>query len=97
MKKELDTDLENKIAEIARLLKAAGCTEVYFFGSTFRGESGPNSDVDFALRGLPAELFFKMMSIASDIMGREVDFVDLDEPDPIARYLETSGDMKRVA
>jgi predicted nucleotidyltransferase len=57
----------------------------------------PDSDIDIAVRGLPPALYFSAISKASDLLGRPVDLVDLDDPTPIVRYLLGSGELVRVA
>ena len=88
---------EQAIEQAISVLKASGAKEVYIFGSAARGEMGADSDVDFAIAGLPPELFFKAMSAASRALGRPLDLIDLDEATPFTRYLKEEGELKRVA
>ena len=81
----------------AELLRRMGATQVFLFGSATKGGLLTNSDVDMAVAGLPAHLYFSAVSKASDILGRPVDLVDLDDPVPLVRYLRDSGDLVRVA
>jgi len=73
-----------------------GSTEVFVFGSAATGDFRRDSDVDMAVAGLPAHLHVKAGSKASDILGRPVDLVDLDDPTAIVLYLRASGDLVRV-
>lgn len=81
----------------ASLLRRLGATEVFVFGSATRDELRPGSDVDMAARGLPASGYFSAVSKATDLLGRPVDLVDLDDPTPVVRYLVGSGELVRVA
>jgi predicted nucleotidyltransferase len=81
----------------ANLLRRMGATEVFVFGSTTKGGSRAGSDVDLAVTGLPSQIYFSAISQASDLLGRPVDLVDLDDPTPIVRYLLGSGELVRVA
>jgi predicted nucleotidyltransferase len=81
----------------ADLLRSLGATEVFIFGSAIRGELRPDSDVDLAVIGLPAQAYFSAISKASDLLGRPVDLVDLEDSTPLARYLLGSGELVRVA
>ena len=81
----------------ADLLRRLGATEVFIFGSAIRGELRPDSDVDLAVIGLPAQAYFTAISKASDLLGRPVDLVDLDDSTPLVRYLLGSGELVRVA
>lgn len=80
----------------ANLLRSMGASEVFIFGSLVRGELRPDSDVDMAVSGLPAEVYFSAISRASDILGRPVDLLDLDDDTPLVRYLIRSGELIRV-
>lgn len=84
------------VESAAALLRGMGATEVYVFGSAAKGELRPDSDVDMAVSGLPEEVYFAAVSRASDIFGRPVDLVDLDDATPLVRYLQASGDLIRV-
>ena len=85
------------IERIAAALKAAGAKEVYLFGSAIRGTTRVDSDLDFAVKGLPAANFFRAMGDAGDIFGRSIDLVDLDEDTPLTRYLMEESELQRVA
>ncbi len=87
----------NALLAAAELLRRLGATDVFVFGSTIKGGSRPDSDVDLAVTGLPPQIYFSAMSKASDLLGRPVDLVDLDDPTPIVRYLLASGELVRVA
>ncbi len=85
------------IKAAADLLRSLGATQVFLFGSATRGELRPDSDVDIAVAGLPPQVYFSAVSKASDLLGRPVDLVDLDDPTPLVRYLLGSGELLRVA
>ncbi len=87
-------EIEGRILEAAAALKAAGAREVYVFGSAAKGKR--NSDVDLAVCGLPAEVFFQTMAAAHDALGRPLDLVELDEDNPFTRYLKEEGELRRV-
>jgi hypothetical protein len=53
--------------------------------------------VDIAVTGLPPHLFFKAMSAVSDLFARPLDLIDLDEENPLTRYLREEGELIRVA
>ena len=85
------------IKAAADLLRSLGATQVFLFGSATRGELRPDSDVDIAVAGLPPQVYFSAVGKASDLLGRPVDLVDLDDPTPLVRYLLGSGELLRVA
>lgn len=85
------------LARAAAALKELGAREVYVFGSAASGRLGPDSDIDLAVSGLPPRLFFTAMARASDILGREVDLICLEDDSPFTRYLREEGELRRVA
>lgn len=86
----------NAILAAANLLRGMGATQVFIFGSAVRGRLRPDSDIDMAVRGLPSQVYFSAISRASDLLGRPVDLVDLDDPTPLVGYLLSSGELVRV-
>ena len=64
------------------LLDRYGVQRVGVFGSTARGEAGPNSDVDvlveFAPKILPGFGFFRLERDLAALLGRPVDLVTED-------------------
>ena len=92
----MEAELGPLIEKAAAALKASGAREVYVFGSASKGELRPGSDVDIAVSGLPAEVFFRAMGKASRALGRPVDLIDLDEDNPFTRYLKSKGELLRV-
>jgi predicted nucleotidyltransferase len=87
----------NALLTLSSLLIRMGASQVYVFGSAATDSLRPDSDIDIAVRGLPPTVFFSAVSKASDLLGRPVDLVDLDDPTPIVRYLLGSGALVRVA
>jgi predicted nucleotidyltransferase len=71
-------------------------TQVFVFGSAAKGGLRPDSDVDMAITGLPSQVYFSAVSKASDLLGRPVNLVDLDDPTPLVRYLLDRGELVRV-
>ena len=86
-----------KINEAAAALLSVGAKEVYIFGSAADGTDRDDSDVEFAVTGLPAALFFKAMGLARRLIRKPVDLIDLDESNPFTDYLKKHGALKRVA
>ena len=89
-------DLKGLVDKAASALKAVGAREVYVFGSAAHGTLRENSDVDIAVSGLPPEVFFRAMGMASRALGRQVDLVDLDEDNPFTEYLKHHQELVRV-
>lgn len=81
----------------ANLLRSMGATQVFVFGSATKAGLRPDSDIDMAVSGLPSRIYFSAISKISDLLGRPVDLVDLDDPTPLVRHLLGSGELVRVA
>jgi predicted nucleotidyltransferase len=88
--------LRSSIEAAADVFKSLGAKEVYVFGSAVHGSLRADSDVDFAVAGLPPAVFFRAASNAADVLGRPADLVDLDDESPSVKYLRTSGELVRV-
>jgi predicted nucleotidyltransferase len=84
------------LAKAATLFIGLGASEVFVFGSAVKGQLRPNSDIDMAVSGLPPRVYFSAISQASDLIGRPVDLVDLDDDSGLVRYLRGSGELVRV-
>jgi predicted nucleotidyltransferase len=88
------TVLENdKVRTAANLLRSMGASDVFVFGSFVRNELRPESDIDIAVSGLPPKVYFSAVSKVSDVVGRPVDLVDLDDETPLVRHLVASGEL----
>ncbi len=85
------------LSKAAKVFVGFGASEVFLFGSAVKGQLRPNSDIDMAVSGLPARVYFSAISQASDLIGRPVDLVDLDDDTGLVRYLRSSGELVRVA
>lgn len=77
-------------------LKAAGAYEVFAFGSAAKGAFRGESDLDLAVSGLAPSLFYRLGARISDLVGRNVDLIDLDKPTPFTRYLREENELVRV-
>ena len=89
--------LQNDVQKAANILKAAGCTEIFLFGSAASGEMTTESDLDLAVRGCPPGKFFQLHGQLLRELSRPVDLTNLDRDDAFARYLEREGDLLPIA
>lgn len=87
---------DEQVKRAADALRLEGATVVYVFGSVADGREGSRSDLDLAVEGLPPRVFFRALARASAAAGRPLDIVDLDEDNPLTRYLRSSGSLRRV-
>lgn len=84
------------LKQAVEILKAAGCTEVFVFGSGVTGQVRDNSDLDLAVRGCPKGKFFQVLGQLLLELDYPVDLISLDSQDSFARYLEEEGELVRV-
>lgn len=87
----------NALLAAANLLRSMRATQVFVLGSATKGGLRPDSDIDMAVSGLPPKIYFSAISRASDLLGRPVDLLDLDDPTPLVRYLLGNGELIRIA
>jgi predicted nucleotidyltransferase len=92
----LPTAYQLDVDRAVALLKAAGCAQVYLFGSLVSGHAREGSDIDLAVRGCPKGSFFQLVGRLMLELGHPVDLVNLDERDAFARYLEQEGEIVQV-
>ena len=93
----MDNATQSEVEKVARILLQAGAREVFLFGSAAHGKERAESDLDLAVRGLPPERFFVAMSAIAFAISVPFDLIDLDDKNPFTNYLETEGELLRVA
>ena len=78
-----------KLKEHQAELKQLGVEHLYLFGSTARGDAGPDSDVDLFFDYEKGKLgLFQLMDVkerASSILGRKVDIMTRDSLHKVLR------------
>ncbi len=93
----IDTRFRSDLETAIRYLLSKGCSEVYLFGSLGTGTAGNGSDIDIAVRGIPAGEFFTVYGELMTQLRHEVDLVDLDLQADFGRVLAETGSLRRVA
>ena len=84
------------IDRAVKVLKQAGCTQVFLFGSLVGGKMSAGSDIDLAIRGCPKGSFFHLLGKLMLELDHPVDLVSLDKQDAFARYLEKEGGLLQI-
>ncbi|HEX9921192.1 MAG TPA: nucleotidyltransferase domain-containing protein [Anaerolineae bacterium] len=84
------------IRKAVEILKAAGCTDIFLFGSLTAGRTGEGSDIDLAVRGCPQGEYFHLLGRLLLELEHLVDLINLDKQDAFARYLEQEGELLQV-
>ena len=86
---------QEDIRRAVKILKEAGCTDIFLFGSVSLGQ--PGTDIDLAIRGCSRGQFFHVLGKLLLELDHPVDLVDLDRQDAFARYLEEEGGLLKIA
>ena len=58
---QLSEIYQKDIRHAVKILKEAGCTEIFLFGSLTTGKIRDHSDIDLAIRGCPEGKFFNLL------------------------------------
>ncbi len=87
---------ERDVHRATKILRDAGCTEIFLFGSAATGKPRAESDLDLAVRGCPRGEFFHLLGSLLIELDHSVDLVNLDAKDAFARRLEAEGALVRV-
>jgi predicted nucleotidyltransferase len=94
---DADRLISEVIAKAAAILREEGATEVYVFGSFARGDVRPDSDMDFAVMGLSSARIIPAMGRLWDACGRMTDIIQVEREPVFIRYLNSTGELRRVA
>jgi len=91
-------EIKKDIETATNILKQAGCTEIYLFGSFADGSYNKNSDIDIAVKGLPKSQFFKLGGRLMMELTHKFDLIDIDnENSRFAKHILRKGGLLRVA
>lgn len=86
------TLLEGLLPAARDILRARGATAVYAFGSVATGRTGPHSDLDLAVAGLPPERYFEALGELMRTLPCDVDLVRLeDAPESLRERVRAEG------
>ena len=95
---QIPENFQRDIELAVKILKTAGCREIFIFGPLANGEANEDSEIDLAIRGCPPRLFFKTWGELLTQLEHSTDLVDLDSTkDPFVKHLQKRGELKRVA
>jgi predicted nucleotidyltransferase len=86
----------NLLTTATNILKNAGCTNVYLFGSQVRGIANDNSDIDLGVKGLKPSLFFRVHLQLENALNMKVDLVDFDYQRSFFELLQDIGELKQI-
>lgn len=93
---QLPETYQKNLHEAVSILKEAGCTDIFLFGSLATENVHKHSDIDLAIRGCPRGKFFHLLGKLLLELDFPVDLVNLESQDAFARYLEQEGELLRI-
>ncbi len=93
---QIPDTFQRDIRRAIEILKDAGCTGIYLFGSLASSKSRNASDIDLAIRGCPKQKYFQLLGKLMFELDKPVDLVDLDRQDSFSRYLLEEGELLRI-
>jgi predicted nucleotidyltransferase len=95
-KVQLPETYQKDVRRAVKILKEAGCTQVFLFGSLTARKVRDGSDIDLAIRDCPKGRFFHLLGKLLLELDHSVDLVNLDRQDAFARYLEYEEITKAI-
>jgi predicted nucleotidyltransferase len=95
-KSQLPKPYQKDIHRAVEILKEAGCTHIFLFGSLTAGKVRDGSDIDLAIRGCPKGRFFYLLGRLLLELDHPVDLVSLDRQDAFTCYLEEEGELLQI-
>ncbi len=96
MTAQLPEIYQRDIQRAVEILKQAGCTDVFLFGSLTTGKVREGTDIDLAIRGCPKGKFFQLLGKLMFELDHPVDLVNLDRKDAFANFLEREGGLHLI-
>lgn len=87
---------QKDVSKAVKLLKEAGCNEVFLFGSLVKGSERNGSDIDLAVKGCNPELYYHLIGRLMMELDHPIDLINLDQADEFTKYLLAEGDMVSV-
>lgn len=96
-KLSIDSRYIEDVKRAVQYLKEVGCTEIYIFGSVVTGGATSSSDLDIAVKGIPAEKFFDVYGALMFLLDHKVDLIDLQLQERFGEILIRSEEILRVA
>jgi predicted nucleotidyltransferase len=95
-KVQLPETYQKDVRRAVKILKEAGCIQVFLFGSLTARKFRDGSDIDLAIQGCPEGRFFHLLGKLLLELDHSVDLVNLDRQDAFARYLEKEGELLQI-
>ncbi|HEX2689335.1 MAG TPA: nucleotidyltransferase domain-containing protein [Kofleriaceae bacterium] len=85
-------ELGARLGDAAALLRAAGATRVWVFGSLATGKTRPESDIDLAVEGLHPGRYFDVLADLMALFRSPVDLVTMEQaPTSLRETIRATG------
>ena len=89
---------KHDIQKAVSILKNAGCSEIYIFGSLVKGDCNNESDIDIAVNNLPLGKFFEISGLLMLELEHSFDLIKLDDKKShFSNYIKENEVLLRVA
>jgi predicted nucleotidyltransferase len=95
--KEIPQKYQADLQTATNILKQAGCSDVYLFGSLVTGRVNEFSDIDIGVKGLSAGNFFRTYSKLYLSMAHQIDLVDFDKNQDFYNLLKRLNEVEKIA
>lgn len=93
---DMPDQIKQDIEKGVNILKRGGCQSIYIFGSIAEGRATSRSDIDFAVKGCPANEFFNLQGMLLLELTRPADLIDLDTDVDLTSFLEREATLIHV-
>ena len=89
---------ERDIQKAVSILKNAGCSEIYIFGSLVKGDCNDDSDIDIAVNNLAPGKFFEVSGLLMLELEHSFDLIKLDDKKShFSNFIKENEVLLRVA
>lgn len=93
----LPAEFKKDINKAISILKEIGFTELYIFGSLINADYNKNSDIDFAVKGIPDNKYFYAIGRLEMELEHKFDLINLDTNNFFNEILRENGELIKIA
>lgn len=89
--------IEPDIKKAIKILKQIGFKDLYIFGSHTKGNYTEDSDIDFAIRGLPDSKYFFAIGKLDMELEHKFDLINLDKTTNFNKLILEKEELLKIA
>ena len=93
---QLPEPYRKNVQRAVEILKTAGCTDIFLFGSLVHGKIHSDTDIDLAVRGCPSGEFFHLWGKLSFELDYPIDLISLDLQQDFGRFLAEQQELVKI-